>query len=48
MLLQDSTKVKVGQKERGENLLGVDSLVQKGEWVSAEKELVAFGVAPNW
>jgi hypothetical protein len=51
VLLQDSTKVKAGEKERGENLnlaIGVNSLVQKGERVSAQKELVAFGVGPNW
>ena len=51
VLLQDSTKVKAGEKERGENLnlaIGVNSLVQKGKRVFAQKELVAFGVAPNW
>lgn len=51
VLLQDSTKVKAGEKERGENLnlaIGVNGLVQKGQRVSAEKELIAFGVAPNW
>lgn len=51
VLLQDSTKVKAGEKDRGENLnlaIGVDSLVQKGKRVSAKKSLFAFGVAPNW
>lgn len=51
VLLQDSTGVKAGEKQKGENLnlaIGVNSAVQKGERVCACKELVAFGVGPNW